>query len=207
MSLYNFAFKYILIGDSYVGKSSLLAVLTGQPFSLCAIPTIGVDMGAKHFQIDATAVKLRVWDLAGSPQFRSIVESYFREVGVGVVVYDITSRASFLSVPGYIQKIRSTNAENTEILLLGNKTDQDARIVTKDEGLALAKSLGCQFAETSCLDPGSVIEAFRASAELLLDRVQSEGVDGLPGVAIGTLTRGDDKVTTRGGSFCGCTLL
>ena len=78
MSDYAYLFKYIIIGDSNVGKSCLMLQLTEEKFKSFVDPTIGVEFGSKKIRIEDTAIKLQIWDTAGQENFRSITRSYFR---------------------------------------------------------------------------------------------------------------------------------
>ena len=74
----SYLFKYIIIGDTGVGKSCLLLQFTDKRFQPVHDLTIGVEFGARTVQIDGKAVKLQIWDTAGQESFRSITRSYYR---------------------------------------------------------------------------------------------------------------------------------
>lgn len=78
MTDYTYMFKYIIIGDTNVGKSCLMLQFVGQKFKSIADPTIGVEFGSKIVDIDNRRIKLQIWDTAGQENFRSITRSYFR---------------------------------------------------------------------------------------------------------------------------------
>ena len=78
MSDYHYMFKFILIGDTNVGKSCLMQQLVDETFAPGTDPTIGVEFGVKHVQCSRRRVKLQIWDTAGQENFRSITRSYFR---------------------------------------------------------------------------------------------------------------------------------
>lgn len=78
MSDYNFLFKYILLGDSNVGKSCIMSQFIEKKFHAILDPTIGVEFGSKKIQIDKKIIKVQIWDTAGTENYRSITRSYFR---------------------------------------------------------------------------------------------------------------------------------
>ena len=81
MADYNYLFKYIIIGDTNVGKSCLMMQFIEHKFKNFVDPTIGVEFGSKKVNIDDDAIKLQIWDTAGQESFRSITRSYFRGLG------------------------------------------------------------------------------------------------------------------------------
>lgn len=78
MTDYTYMFKYILIGDTSVGKSCLMLQFVDQKFKAYIDPTIGVEFGSKTIDLDDNKIKLQIWDTAGQENFRSITRSYFR---------------------------------------------------------------------------------------------------------------------------------
>lgn len=121
---WDYILKFILIGDSSVGKSSLLVRLTDDRFLADPDPTIGVEFGSHLIRLDnGETVKVQVWDTAGSESFRSITRSYYRGAAGALLVYDITHRASFLNVKGWLDDVRSHAEEKVSVVLVGNMYD------------------------------------------------------------------------------------
>jgi small GTP-binding protein len=87
---YAYLFKYIIIGDTGVGKSCLLLQFTDKRFQPVHDLTIGVEFGARMITIDNKPIKLQIWDTAGQESFRSITRSYYRGAAGALLVYDIT---------------------------------------------------------------------------------------------------------------------
>lgn len=153
--------KLLLIGDSSVGKSSLLLRFAEDSFSQTFISTIGVDFKTRTIPIDDEQVKLSIWDTAGQERFRTITAAYYRGANGIVLVYDITSESSFNSIRGWIRNIEEHASENVCKILVGNKADmEDKRIVTKEQGQALANEFKIRFFETSAKADINVEEAF-----------------------------------------------
>ena len=97
--------KIVIIGDSGVGKSSLLNRYVKHSFNAEQLTTVGVDFFNKKCQIDGTLVELQLWDTAGQERFRGIMSSYYRGAQGILVVFDVTSRKSFDSVPRWLQDV------------------------------------------------------------------------------------------------------
>ncbi|CAI5498783.1 unnamed protein product [Closterium sp. Naga37s-1] len=153
--------KLLLIGDSAVGKSSLLLWFAEDSFSHTFISTIGVDFKTRTIDIDGEQVKLSIWDTAGQERFRTITAAYYRGANGIVLVYDITSESSFNNIRGWIRNIEEHASESVCKILVGNKADmEDRRVVTKDQGQQLANEFKINFFETSAKADINVEEAF-----------------------------------------------
>ena len=99
---YDHLFKLLIIGDSGVGKSSLLVRFADNTFSGNYITTIGVDFKIRTINVNGERVKLQIWDTAGQERFRTITSTYYRGTHGVIVVYDVTSGESFVNVKRYI---------------------------------------------------------------------------------------------------------
>ena len=102
---YDLQIKLLMIGDSAVGKTSLLLRYANDTFSSTFITTIGIDFKIKTVHLGGKKVKLQIWDTAGQEQFRTITRSYFRGAQGIVLVYDITDRRTFNSVRSWMAQI------------------------------------------------------------------------------------------------------
>ncbi|PWN43397.1 Rab2/RabB-family small GTPase [Ceraceosorus guamensis] len=159
--------KFILVGDSSVGKSSILIRLTEQRWLAATDPTVGVEFGSHTFEISGELVRANVWDTAGSEAFRSITQSYYRGAAGALVVYNVTHRDSFLHAAEWLRDVRSLAEDSVTIILVGNMVDlaeEQGRQVTTEEGEDLAKREGLLFVETSAKTGKNVEEAFKMAA-------------------------------------------
>ncbi|QRW03822.1 GTP-binding protein YPTC4 [Ceratobasidium sp. AG-Ba] len=122
---WDYVLKFVIIGDAAVGKSSLLVRLTDQRFLSKPDPTLGVEFGSKLIVIpeDGKTVKLQCWDTAGTESFRSITRSYYRGAAGALLVYDVTSRASFEHARGWLADVREHADPNLTCILVANKVD------------------------------------------------------------------------------------
>ncbi|KAJ0967240.1 hypothetical protein J5N97_024157 [Dioscorea zingiberensis] len=200
---YDFSFKILLIGDSGVGKSSLLVSFISNHVEDLA-PTIGVDFKIKFFTIAGKKLKLTIWDTAGQERFRTLTSSYYRGAQGIILVYDVTRRESFTNLADIWAKeieLYSTNKDCIKVLV-GNKVDKDAnRMVTTDEGIALARQFGCLFFECSAKTRVNVDKCFEELALKILE-VPSLVVDRSCAVQRNILKQKQEYNATPSGGCC-----
>merc|ERR1712241_600350 len=125
---YAYLFKYIIIGDTGVGKSCLLLQFTDKRFQPVHDLTIGVEFGARMITIDGKQIKLQIWDTAGQESFRSITRSYYRGAAGALLVYDITRRETFQHLSRWLEEARQHSNSNMVIMLIGNKSDLEVKV-------------------------------------------------------------------------------
>jgi len=172
--------KLLTIGDSGVGKTALLLRWANADTSAVksSISTIGIDFKFKNIMVDNKRVKIQVWDTAGQERFRTLTSTYYRKAQGVMLVYDVTNRESFNNVRNWMQQV-SINADvNITVYLVGNKLDLvEQRVVSFDEGEALAKEFKTSFMEVSAWTGQNVNESFLALAVAVLERL-AQGDDG-----------------------------
>uniref|UniRef100_A0A8B9T972 RAB42, member RAS oncogene family n=1 Tax=Anas platyrhynchos TaxID=8839 RepID=A0A8B9T972_ANAPL len=159
-------FRVIMLGDSTVGKSSLLRRYTEGVFLDAVNQTVGVDFYVQFVELEpGLRVKLQFWDTAGQERFRSVTRSYYRNSAGGMLLFDLTNRASFESVRRPFRVV---------FLLVGHKSDLAAeRRVGRREAERLAASLGAQYVETSAKDASNVAQAFQMLTLAIYRALQS----------------------------------
>jgi Ras-related protein Rab-1A len=158
---YDVCVKAIIIGDSGVGKSSLLYRFSDQDWNPHYIATIGVDFKVMTFERGSKVVKLQLWDTAGQERFRTITHSYYRGAHGIMLVFDVTNAESFDNIATWMKDVNRFSIDNAPMVLVGNKTDcANKRVVSREAGEALAAQLGCFYTETSAKDNCKVEEAF-----------------------------------------------
>ncbi|KAL3627316.1 Ras-related protein RABA5a [Castilleja foliolosa] len=158
----DYLFKIVLIGDSAVGKSNLLARFARDEFYPNSKSTIGVEFQTQKMEINGKEVKAQIWDTAGQERFRAVTSAYYRGAVGALVVYDISRRQTFESVGRWLNELHTHSDMNVVTILVGNKSDlREAREVTTGEGKALAEAQGLFFIETSALDSSNVASAFQ----------------------------------------------
>jgi len=165
---YDHLFKLLIIGDSGVGKSSLLVRFADNHFSGNYITTIGVDFKIRTIELHGEKVKLQIWDTAGQERFRTITSTYYRGTHGVIVVYDVTSGESFANVKRWLHEI-DQNCDVVNRILVGNKNDDPERkVVLTEDARRFADQMGIRLFETSAKDNINVEEMFRAVTELVL---------------------------------------
>ncbi|CAO3651334.1 unnamed protein product [Cunninghamella blakesleeana] len=175
---YNYIIKYIIIGDTGVGKSCLLLQFTDKQFMPAHDLTIGVGFGTRFVTVNDQQVKLQIWDTAGQESFRSITRSYYRGAAGALLVYDITRRETFEHLSTWLQDVRDHANPNTVIMVIGNKSDLDAkRQVSREEGEQFAKENNLFFLEASAKSADNVETAFVETAKTIHNKIQSGVID------------------------------
>jgi Ras-related protein Rab-2A len=199
---YSYLFKYIIIGDTAVGKSCLLLQFTDKRFQPVHDLTIGVEFGARMVNIDGKQIKLQIWDTAGQESFRSITRSYYRGAAGALLVYDITRRDTFNHLTTWLDDARQHSSSNMVIMLIGNKSDLEARRdVNREEGEAFAREHGLVFMETSAKTAANVEEAFINTAKEIYQKIQ-DGVFDVNNEANG-IKLGPHQPSSRTGAASG----
>lgn len=154
--------KLLLLGESDVGKSSILQRFTKGHFNPDQESTVGAAFEAARVQICGHPLRALIWDTAGQERFRAIAPNYYRGAQAALVVYDITNKDSFRKIEEWLQALDdySTHPDMVK-MLIGNKIDKILlRAVSTEEGENLALKHRMMFLETSALLHEGVNEAF-----------------------------------------------
>ena len=169
---YDYLFKILLIGNSGVGKSSLLLRFSDDTFTGNFMPTIGVDFKIRTLEVDGKTIKLQIWDTAGQERFKTITSSYYKGAHGIIVVYDVTDKESFKNIDTWMNEIEKHASDNVSRILCGNKSDlEDSRQVSTDEGKELSDTYNIRFIESSAKDNANVEEAFTLMTKEIKSRV------------------------------------
>merc|ERR1711976_420033 len=171
--LYDYIFKYIVIGDMGVGKSCLLHQFTERKFMPDSPHTIGVEFGTRIVEVMEKKIKLQIWDTAAQERFRAVTRSYYRGAAGAIMVYDITRRTTFNHISSWLTDARNLTNPNTVIFLIGNKSDLEAqRDVTYEEAKQFADENGLMFLEASAKTGDRVEDAFLETARKIYQNIQ-----------------------------------
>lgn len=125
-----YTLKYIIIGDSGCGKSSIMSKYTNDYFNDETNSTVGVEFTTKEFVIQNHQFKIHFWDLAGQERFRAIVRSYYRNVDAVILTFDLSNPATYNNLEYWYQEVEkimeNANSEicNPVVYLVGNKYDK-----------------------------------------------------------------------------------
>ncbi|XP_064979468.1 ras-related protein RGP1-like [Musa acuminata AAA Group] len=157
----DYVFKVVLIGDSAVGKSQLLARFARNEFSVDSKATIGVEFQTRTLNIDDKTIKAQIWDTAGQERYRAVTSAYYRGAVGAMLVYDITKRQTFDHVARWLDELRGHADRNIVIMLIGNKSDLGSlRAVPIEDAKEFAQRENLFFMETSALEATNVEGAF-----------------------------------------------
>jgi small GTP-binding protein len=156
----DYLFKIIAIGDSGVGKSSLITQYVDNIFTDSYISTIGVDFKIKTIEHLGKTIKLQIWDTAGQERFRTITTSYYRGANGIIIVFDKTNKQTFLNIDKWLDEVKYHSKENVKIILIGNKSDLPDIEVTEKEIIDFCKNNNMCYIETSAKTGNNVDNIF-----------------------------------------------
>lgn len=174
--------KILMLGDSGVGKSSLVLRWTLDTFSPSLVSTVGVNFKSKKLTVRGEPVQVQVWDTAGQEHFHKITTSYYKGAHGIMLVYDVSDQKSAESVEYWVRNIRSHASDTVQLALIGNKIDlrmqsdapltpsgnQKGNRVDSDYGKALSAKYGVSFFETSAKDSSNVNNAYTTLVDHIL---------------------------------------
>jgi len=161
-------FKLVLLGDSAVGKSSLVLRFVRGQFFEYQESTIGAAFLTQNVSLNDYTVKFEIWDTAGQERYHSLAPMYYRGAAAAVVVYDITNADSFARAKSWVKELQRQGSPSIVIALAGNKCDlASKRKVESSEASEYAKDNGLFFMETSAKTALNVEELFKAIAKKL----------------------------------------
>ena len=166
---HKYIFRICLLGDSAVGKTSLLTRYCDGTFKEKYGNTIGVDFRVVTLKYENTITKIHIWDTAGQERFKSIAVNYFKNSHGFIFVYDISNSTSFNDVKNWIELAFANNKAANINFLVGNKCDLESqRQVNVNEGEELAKMRNFTFFETSAKENKDVKKMFEFFAYKLI---------------------------------------
>ena len=188
-------FKLLIIGDSGVGKSSLLMQFSDNLFSDTTTPTTGVDFKNCTVDVEGAKVKLKIWDTAGQERFRTITSMHYRGTHGVIFVYDVTNADTFKSIRKWLHEI-DQNCNRVSRVLVGNKDDNhEKKVVPLEEAQQFADQIGIPLYETSAKEGKNVEEVFHAIAQLVLkQKLETEAQEA---------ASAGDKVVVQAGAMRG----
>ena len=172
---HQFSFKFVLVGDSAVGKTAMCKQFCEHTFNPNQAQTVGLEFGTRIVEVGSTRIKLQIWDTAGQERFHSITRAYFRASAAVFLVYDVTARDSFAHLASWVEDAMQLAPPTSVKVLIGNKTDLvDNRTVSTAEAQDFAEQQGLIFFETSALSGERIDDAFIETAHAVFKKI-SEG--------------------------------
>ena len=167
-----------VLGESGVGKSSLILRYSDHIFFQEIVPTFGMDFKNSTICLHDREFTLRIIDTAGQEKCQSMVPQLIRNVQGIAIVYDVTNKSSFTKgVPRMHQFIKNCAPDNVSLILVGNKTEERGRVITRKRGENCAKQLGISYIETSAKTGLNVEEMFRMIANEIYGNLDLSDID------------------------------
>ena len=155
--------KVVLLGETGVGKTSIISRYVHNNFSEVLMSTTGASFATKKLEIDSEhKIKFQIWDTAGQERFRSLAKIFYQNASVAVLVYDITRRDTFDKIKNFwIKEIKENAPSDIILALAGNKSDNyENEVVNLSEGKKLAKEIDAIFQSTSAMLSHGIDELF-----------------------------------------------
>ena len=201
----SYSVKYIIVGDSSVGKSNILLRFSRNVFDPGHQATLGIEFANKHLIYNNTDYLIQIWDTAGQENFRSVTRAYYKASAVAMVVYDITKEETFEHIQAWLKDCKELAPRTVLLVLIGNKSDlEDQRVITKERGEYLAKENNMMFFETSALNGNGIEEAFKKSIEAVDQKIRSgyynlsdSGKQGIKKIINGNENNGGERIIDK----------
>ena len=169
LTQYDMSFKLIVIGDSFVGKSCITTNATKNIFENYYSATVGFEFFTILYRINSQNIRLQIWDTCGQEEYRSLIQNFYRNSSLAILVYSIDNKNSFENLEIWLNEIRTKGNPDVKIFLVGNKIDlEDKREVSTEEGkLFYENNKLSLFIETSAKNGTNIQELFKRAAILL----------------------------------------
>ena len=168
----------LIIGNSNVGKTSILYKYSSKLFNENYIPTVGLDFCTKDENIDNKTIRIKIWDTAGQERYRSLVKCFFHKAQGVILVFDVTNKKSFDDLKIWIDIIKSEIYDDiyqTPIIILGNKTDLPKRVISKDTANNFSKEFNLNYYETSARNGDGIETAIKDLAKKIINNGGNKG--------------------------------
>ena len=170
----DYTFKYIVVGNAFVGKSNIIYRFVQGKFNENYKATINLDFSYKNLKIGDKIYKVQLWDTVGQEEFQSISRGYYKSGVCALVVYDITNRESFNNVSTWVEECKNNGPSTISLVLVGNKIDlEDKRQITYDEGEEYANQNNMLFFETSALNGSNIDKMFNDTVESIIRKIEN----------------------------------
>ena len=168
-----YQFKIILVGDSNVGKTSLVNRFMGYDFEDNISCTVSADFKIKSVSVTSNiGAELTIWDTCGQERFRSMTRQYFKDAHGVILVFDVSDSKSYNNLSSWLKEIKNNSNRDPDIMLVANKIDIENRKITKDTGSKFAEKNGLMYAETSSKEGLNVDSPFEQIAQSLVNKVK-----------------------------------
>lgn len=172
---YDEKYQLMIMGDSMVGKTSLLYRYQENKFMNNYLATVGIDFFTKEEIFDGKKVRIKIWDTAGQERFKSLTQAFSRNADGIILVFDVTNKESFFNLKFWLACINSNLGENNDLkkIIIGNKIDLESEVL-KSEAQKFAEQNNCAYFETSAKENKGIDEAIRHLVSSLISNKHQE---------------------------------
>jgi Rab family protein len=193
MSEFN-AIKLVLLGDSGVGKTSIVSQYVSGNAPENVNPTIGAAFVTKEVSVEGQNLELLIWDTAGQEVYRGLAPMYYRSALIAIIVFDVSNQESYNSVNYWIKELQTNVEENIVIIVCGNKIDlEEKRVVNFQAASAAAVEQGVLYAETSASSGTGIDRMFQVAISAHLKKSGKVNSDATQRVDLTAKPAGGDK--------------
>ena len=171
------AITIMILGNSQVGKTSFILRFVENTFQSTYLSTVGIDFKVKNINLGDKEYKLILYDTAGQERYKSLAPNLIKKACGIILVYDITNKSSFDSIPEIMEKVKEEKGNNFPMVLVGNKIDlEQRREIEKEKGELLAEKNGIDFYEVSNKEGINIQEAGLAIVYKILEKRRNDSI-------------------------------
>ena len=170
--------QLLIIGNSSVGKTSILTRYSSKTFNENYLATVGLDFFSKDETIDNKIIRIKIWDTAGQERYKSFTKCFFQKAQGIMIVYDVTSQKSFKDLQFWIESLKTNMYEDISlvpIIIIGNKIDLPKREVTKEDASNYAHEHHFHYYETSAKTGEGIELAIRELVKKVMNSGKKNG--------------------------------
>ena len=171
--------KLLTLGDTNVGKTSVVLRFSDDKYNDNQLSTIGVDFRTKYMKLGENSVKVLIWDTAGQERFKNIAKQYYRGANGVLLIYDVCKRKSLEKIGFWLEELKTyNNIDELCIYLVGNKIDLEGkRVITKEEGQKYAKDNQINYFEVSAKSGEGIHDLFNDIIKGSIDKLNIDNKD------------------------------
>ena len=166
--------QLLIIGDSTVGKTSILGRYANGVFNAHYLATIGLDNFTKDEVIDNKTIRIKIWDTAGQEKYQSLTKGFFRNAQGIMVVFDVTNSETYEDIKYWTQSIKThmgSDIDKISVIIIGNKIDSNEREVKREDAEVYCQELGYPYFETSAKTGENVDETIKYLVKQVLKKI------------------------------------
>ena len=171
--------KLLTLGDTNVGKTSVVLRFSDDKYNDNQLSTIGVDFRTKYMKLGENSVKVLIWDTAGQERFKNIAKQYYRGANGVLLIYDVCKRKILEKIGFWLEELKTyNNIDELCIYLVGNKIDLEGkRVITKEEGQKYAEDNQINYFEVSAKSGEGIHDLFNDIIKGSIDKLNIDNKD------------------------------